>query len=247
MKHIPLGIQLYTVRNELKNDFRGTMQALAQMGYQGVEFAWNYGGLSPEELAAFLEELGLKACGLHSRPEKATDPASEDYAYAKAIKSSYITVSLAQEVAKDWNAAIEVAQNAAEVAQSRGFIFTYHNHAQEFQTLNGECALDVLFRSTDPEKVYAELDTGWIIKGGEDPVAYLGNYTGRVPQIHLKDVTDNGTITEIGNGLLDLPAIYDVADKIGAQWIIYEQDACNVSELQSARISIENIKSAGLI
>ncbi len=244
MATTPVGIQLYTVREDCEKDFVGTLEALAEMGYDGVEFAWNYGGMSPSELAAFLKEVGLRACGLHAPKDQAADADSEAYTYAGGIGCPYVSTSLAGEVAKDWPAAIELVQRAGRAAAQQGLQFTYHNHAQEFQQFDGQYALDMLYAQTDPEQVKAELDTYWIARGGLDPVAYVRKYAGRVPQLHLKDIGPNEEFMEIGAGVLDLDAVLAAARDAGSQWIIYEQDRCARPALESARISITNLREA---
>ena len=238
-----IGIQLYTVREALTEDFQGTLKALAEMGYDGVEFAWNYGEMAPDALAAFLDEIGLKCCGLHAPTEAVTDSESEHYAYAAALKSPCVTTSMAGKVAEAWNEAISIAAEAGEVAASKGFTFTYHNHAQEFEKKNGDYALDLLYAQTDPAKVRCELDTYWIQAGNEDPVAYIRNYADRLPQLHVKDMDgEDGSWTEVGYGILDMPAIFAAAIEAGVQWVIYEQDVCKRPALESARMSIETIR-----
>lgn len=249
MTEIPVGIQLYTVREHTGEEasFKETLTALAEMGYKGVEFAWAYGGMDPADLAFFIESLGLTCCGMHTSLEHILDPNSESYDYAAALKSPCVTTSLAGEVAKDWRATIAQVQQAGETAVAQGLCFSYHNHAQEFDKIDGEYALDLLYANTDPAAVQGELDTYWIKKGGEDPVPYIRKYAGRVPQIHLKDMNpDDGNFTEIGEGLMDLAGIFAVGSEVGAQWVIYEQDVCPGLAIDSARLSIDNLRRAGL-
>ncbi|HRU05227.1 MAG TPA: sugar phosphate isomerase/epimerase [Candidatus Brocadiia bacterium] len=248
MSKIPLGIQLYTVREAIKTDFRGVIRELAHMGYKGVEFAGIYGGMAPAELAAFLKEVGLKTCGLHLSKDGLADPKNECWAYVAALQSPFVTTSLQSLVQNDLDAAVAACNLAGQNAAAKGVTFTYHNHAGEFVKINGQYALDLLYQRTDPAKVKGELDTYWIKKGGEDPVPYLLKYAGRVPQIHLKDMNPaNQDFTEVGEGLMDLPAIFDAAAKMGVKWIIYEQDKCAGPALESARKSITNLKKLGLV
>lgn len=247
MAKIPVGIQLYTVRQSLTQDFKGVLKQLAEMGYKGVEFAGKYGDMEPADLAAFLKEIGLKCCGQHVGVDALIDPASKVYAYAKALRCPYVTTSGCGEVDKDWAGAIEKYRQCGAVAKSKGCIFTYHNHSQEFNKFDGVYAEDILLQKTDPVEVQAELDTFWIRKGGPDPVAYIAQYPGRVPQIHLKDMNPLTCVfTEVGNGLMDLKAIFKMGKEVGAKWVIVEQDVCPGPELESARISITNLKQAKL-
>ena len=247
MAKIPVGIQLYTVRQTLGRDFTGTVKELAEMGYKGVEFAGQYGNLEPAELAAFLKDVGLTCCGQHVGANDIATAGSKPYAYAKALGCPYLTTSGCGEVSKDWPGAIELYRKAGAVAKANGCVFTYHNHAQEFVKFDGVYAEDILLQKTDPVEVQAELDTFWIRKGGPDPVAYIAQYEGRVPQIHLKDMNPlTCEFTEVGNGLMDLKAIFKVGKQVGAKWVIVEQDVCPGPELDSARISITNLKKAKL-
>lgn len=239
--NIPVGIQLYTVRDACKDDFKGTLKALAEMGYQGVEFAWAYGGLAPHDLARYLHSLGLHAAGFHTSLEEILNPRSETYAYARALNGAFLTTSLCGEVAKNWPATVDRMAQAAEVAFSQGCVFTYHNHAQEMALLNGVIAEDMILRRHS--LVQFELDTYWIRKGGQDPVTTIRRYAGRAPQIHLKDMDPGDqSFTEVGRGNMDLPGILTAAEEGGARWIIVEQDTCKRPPLDSAKISIESLK-----
>jgi len=243
-----LGIQLYTVRDACETDFTGTLQSLARMGYTGFEFAWNYGGMDPEALTAFLKELGVQAAGFHTSLEEIANPDSATYQYARATGGTYLTTSLAGEVAKDWKATIGEVAKAAAVAKAQGFVFTYHNHAQEFEQIDGIYALDLLYQQTDPDAVKAELDTFWIKTGGADPVEYIKKYAGRVPQVHVKDMdAQTKSFTEVGSGILDWDAIFAAAREAGAEWMIVEQDICAGSSVESARKSIEFLQDMGLV
>ncbi len=241
--HKSIGIQLYTVRESLKADFKGTLRKLAEIGYGAVEFAWNYGGMTPEQLADFLKECGLVCCGLHMPLEALLDVNSEHYGFAKAVKAPCVTVSLAGRVATDWEKVPADLAKGASIAASHGLSFTYHNHAQELAEYENTTALDWLYANTAPELVKAELDTYWLAKGGVDPVEYVSRYAGRLPQLHLKDMDrEDGSFAEVGTGTLDFPAIIAAAKKAGVEWLIVEQDACKRPALESAALSLKNIK-----
>lgn len=243
-----IGIQLYTVRQDCAKDFKGTLSAIAKMGYKSLEFAGNYGNMAPQELAAFVSSLKLTTAGLHVSLEDIANPQSMTYAYATALKAPHLTTSLAGHVAKDWKGIIPKVAEASAVAKSKGFQFTYHNHAQEFEKIDGIYAQDMLFQQTDPKTVHFELDTFWIAKGGENPVSYITKYAGRLPEVHLKDMDPSDkSFTEIGNGTMDLPAIFEASKKAGARWMIVEQDSGKRAMMESAEISIRNLKDRKLI
>jgi sugar phosphate isomerase/epimerase len=247
MATLPVGIQLYTVRTLLDTDFTGTVAALAEMGYQGVEFAWNFGGMEPDALAAFLKSVGLQAIGYHTSIEEMQNPDSMTYQYARAVGGKYLTTGLPGDVAGDWNAAIARCAAGAKAAKAQGYTFTYHNHAQELALLDGQHALDILYAATDPAEVQAEIDTFWVAKGGAEVVPYIRKHAGRTPEIHAKDMDPaTGSFTEVGNGNLDWSAIVAAAVDGGAEWLIVEQDVCPGNPLDSARASITNLKKMGL-
>jgi len=240
-------IQLYTVRDLLKADFRGTLAGLAEMGYGAVEFAWVYGGLAPAELAALLKDLGLACCGMHVSLDQLTDPAGECYGYADALASEFVTTSLAGSVGKDWDAAIAGAAKAGATAAARGRTFSYHHHAQEFARIGGRYALDLLLERTDPALVKVQLDTHWILKGGEDPVRYIRRYAGRCPQLHIKDMDrSDGMTAEVGTGILDVSGVLAAARDSGVRWVIVEQDHTKRTPLESAAMSLAFLKGSGL-
>ena len=243
MGKINYGIQLYTVRDALGQDFKGTVKSLAKLGYQGLEFAWNYGGMEPAELAAFLKEHKLQCCGLHTSLEKLLDPANADYAYAVALGSPCVTISLCGSLEKDLKGMVAKVTEGAKIAKGKGLVFTYHNHAQEFAKIDGAYVLDLFYQATDPALVQAEIDTYWVKKGGEDPVSYIKKYSGRIPQLHFKDMNpETGSFAELGTGCVDFPGVLEVARKGGTKWVIYEQDSTAPNApLDSAAISAKNM------
>jgi sugar phosphate isomerase/epimerase len=242
MADFKIGIQLYTVRDALKSDFKGTLKKLSEIGYDGVEFAWEYGGMNPRELAGFLHTVKLQAAGLHTSIDDILNPKSDSYVYARAVNTSFVTTSLCGEVSKDWAATTDKVVQAASVAYSQGFTFTYHNHAQEITVENGVSAQDKLLARIS--MLQFELDTYWIKKGGQEPVSYINKFAGRVPQLHMKDMDKaDGSFAEVGQGCLDVKEIVSTALNAGARWIIVEQDSCKRPALESAKISFDKLKS----
>jgi len=243
-----IGIQLYSVREFTGDDtFRETLSALAELGYQGVELAWQYGGMEPDELAAFLDGLGLACCGLHVQLDELLDRDHKVYEYALACRSAFITTSLCGRV-DEWAELLPQVERAAAVAADRGLQFTYHNHWQEFVRIDGAYAQDILRDGSDADRVQFELDLGWVKKGGEDPMTYWRTFAGRVPQIHLRDYSvDQDAVCDIGAGFIDVAAVAALAVELGTRWLIYEQDNYPVSPMASARACIERVREAGIL
>jgi sugar phosphate isomerase/epimerase len=240
-----IGIQLYTVRNELQKDFDGTVKAVAGLGFDGVEMAFNYGGKSPEALEETLSSAGLECAGLYVSPSAAANPDSDERKFAAALKTPFLTVGITDKCnEKDWPDAVKLVDETARKAASAGFLLLYHNHWQEFAKIGGKYALDILFRDTDPVFVKAELDTGWIHKAGEKPVKYINSLSGRMPKLHIKDMSAQCEPTEIGEGVLNITEIVRAAHDSGVKWLIYEQDQSSVGSLKSAEISFAGIKRA---
>ncbi len=246
MATVKLGIQLYTVREWTEEDtFRETLTRLAGLGFEGVELAWKYGGMGPGELADFLASLSLECCGLHVQLEELLDPANLVYEYADACGSRYITTSLCTRVA-EWNEWIPRVEEAGRTAAGKGLRFTYHNHWQELEAhLDGECALDALFQSTDASFVGAEIDIGWVTKGGADAMAYWRQYGERTPQVHLRDFdTVTGRVCDVGDGFIDPGAVVAQARELGTDWLVYEQDEYPVSAFDSCATCADRMRKA---
>ncbi|MBT3375085.1 MAG: TIM barrel protein [Lentisphaerae bacterium] len=245
---LKVGIQLYSVRDFTGDDtFKDILSQLAEFGFEGVEFAWKYGGMSPDELAAFLQSIGLSCCGLHVQLAELQDPNHLVYEYALACKSPFITTSLCGRT-DEWGELVPQVGEAAAIAAGKGLQFTYHNHWHEFEKSEGVYLQDILRDQSDPEVVNFELDLGWIKKGGEEPMAYWQTYAGRVPQIHLRDFSvEQDSVCDVGVGFIDMKAVAAQARELGTQWLIYEQDTYPISAMASAGACIERVREAGVL
>ena len=133
--------------------------------------------------------------------------------------------------------------------QALGARLSYHNHGFEFATFNGQRGIDLMLGRCDPNLVAFEPDVYWIKVGGADPVAYIQRYTGRVPLIHLKDMTAGPTPTyaEIGEGIIDFRPIFAASEASGAEYYIVEQDFCARPALESAKVSLGHLKAWGKV
>ncbi|MBW7453284.1 sugar phosphate isomerase/epimerase family protein [Paenibacillus sepulcri] len=238
---IGIGLQMYTLREELNRDFRGTLRKVAEIGYEGVEFA-GYGQLEAGELKSLLDELKLKAIGSHVSLPSIRSRLAEEVAFVKAIGGQYmICPSIPMEMrhsAAPWKNLFSELEEAGRLVREAGLTFGYHNHAFEFEfEVEGRFVFDALLGTTSPEHVVAEMDACWVHVGGQDPIAYLHQYGGRIPLIHLKDygpVEAGGKDTvELGKGEQDLHAIIQAASAADVQWLIVEQDRCQNAPLQS--------------
>jgi sugar phosphate isomerase/epimerase len=242
---LPIGLQLYSIKDETEKDFKGTLRKVAQMGYDGVEFA-GYGGLGSKELKELLDELGLKACGSHIGIQALTDNIDEIIEYNLVIGNKYIICPWSEFSSKtnilDIAAKLKIV---GEKCKAKGLICGYHNHDHEFKKFDGELGLDILLKSVDAGLLVAEIDTYWVEFAGIDPASYIKKHAGRCELIHIKDMQTIGNTkesTEVGNGTMNFVPIIKEAEKQGAAWLIVEQEYFTIPSLESVKICYDNLK-----
>ena len=236
-----VALQLYTVRDETQKDFAATLQRVAEMGYAGVEFA-GYGDLSALTVKILLAESKLQAVStdilLFDLLEERLD-ASLDFCRSIGC-STLILPWLAPEWRMLENLPV-LAQRLNEIGRrclDAGITFGYHNHDFEFANIDGHTWLDQLLEATDPALVKIELDVYWAAYSGYDPLLVLQKLGERVALIHVKDMTEDRAMTEVGHGTLDIQGIVGFAQQRGI-WSIVEHDEPSLPSLQSARISLK--------
>ena len=251
MSQIPVALQLYTVRDVLAEDYVGTVEQVAKMGYVGVEIGGT-GPMSPSELRAFVDDLGLKVAGNHVGIDALEGDLAPVIDANLALGNPWVVCPWMPEDrradAAGWRRAAAVMSEAGARLKEAGLQLCYHNHSFEFQRFDGETGFDIFYSAADPESVQAEIDTFWVQHGGEDPVATIRRFAGRCPLLHLKDMADDEqrSFTEVGNGILDFPGIFAAAVEAGVKWYIVEQDICQRPSLESARISLDNLRRWGV-
>ena len=267
----PVAIQVYSVRGDAEKNLYGTLKALKQMGYDGVEFAGLYGH-SPEEVRDMCTDLGLVPISAHvPYLDMLKDPEGVLGQYA-TIGCKYVAVPYLTEEYRPGTAnfadVIKNVEMLGGVAKKLGMTLLYHNHDFEFVKLDGKYALDVLYESVPAELLQTELDTCWVNVGGEVPAEYLLKYSGRAPVVHLKDFVGEKSenmyeligiekkaepasvqfeLRPVGSGKQDFPAILASAEKAGAEWVVVEQDnpSMGLSPLECAKKSREYLKTIG--
>ena len=238
-----LGVQLYTVRDEMKKDFEGTIAKVASIGYTEVEFA-GYFRHTPQQVRAVLDKNGLTSPSCHvDYKVLVPDQWPSQLESAKIIGQSYIVNPWIPEKLRktddDWKRAADTFNRAGEAARNAGIQFAYHNHWFEFLPVNGKRPYDILLQRCDPNLVKMELDLCWITVAGADPLEYFDRYPGRFPLVHVKDIKkrpkvstsgsqDFGSslkdMTEVGSGMIDWKRIFAQSDKAGIKHYIVEHD-----------------------
>jgi sugar phosphate isomerase/epimerase len=241
-----IGLQLYTVRREMEKDFEGTLAKVAAIGYQEVEFA-GYFNRRPAEVNAALNRVGLAAPSAHVPTTVLRQDWERVIEAAQTIGHRYLICpylsSDERRSLDDYQKIAELFNAAGEVSKRAGIQFGYHNHDFEFVPIDGKLPYDVLLAKTDSNLVKMELDLYWVTKAGRDPVAYLKKYPGRFRLIHVKDMdnTPSRSQIEVGRGIIDFKTIFAQAEKSGVKHYFVEHDE-PPSPLDSIRISFEYLK-----
>jgi sugar phosphate isomerase/epimerase len=267
----PIALQLYSVRNEAAADFRGTLEQVKAMCYDGVEFAGLH-GLRAAEVKAMCEQIGLVPISAHvPYVDMVADPEGVLGTYAEIGCRFVVVPYLTPEHRPGTDGFSEVIENVktiGAVAKRLGMTLLYHNHDFEFVKLDGKYALDVLYDEVSADLLQTELDTCWVNVGGENPANYIRKYTGRAPVVHLKDFfgeksddmyeligikstapkrPGNFEFRPVGAGLQNFPEIIRAAEDAGAEWLVVEQDnpSMGLSPIECAQKSREYLKSIG--
>lgn len=251
MRRMGIGLQLYTLRDDLARDFEGTLRHVAKMGYEGVEFA-GYGGLQAGALKALLQELNLKAVGAHVSLAAIKSDLQAEIVYLKAIGAKYLICPYLDvkqfKTEEDWKELFAFFAQVGEACSQEGLVFCYHNHAFEFEhKVDGGFVFDAMYDATPAASVQVEMDTGWVQYAGQDTLSYIARYAGRLPLVHLKDYDGadaEGHINtlELGRGTLPLTDIIRASAEAGTEWLIVEQDRCANPPLECVETSLSWLK-----
>jgi len=242
----PIGLQLYSLREQFKKDVPATMDEVKSFGFKYVELAGTY-DLSPEKLKAELAQRGIEAVSGHFDFKKYRDDAESVAKEAEASGLKYAGCAWIPHEGdfdeKTCREAASVFNHAGEVLAKHGIKFFYHTHGYEFQKHGDGTLFDLLMKETKPELVGYQMDIFWIVHPGQDPVKLLHKYSGRWVSMHLKDMrkgTPTGLLTgsspvtndvALGTGQMDLPAILRAAQRVGVKWYFVE-DESPISEQQ---------------
>ncbi len=272
--HLPVAVQVYSVRDSAEANLADTLRKIKEMGYDGVEFAGLYGN-SPEYVKGLVDALELVPISAHiPLVDMLADPEKIFSDYAK-IGCKYVVIPYAPEDKRpgvpNFDEVLEEIKKLGEIANSHGMTLLYHNHDFEFKKIDGEYGLDLLYRKVPAEYLQTEIDTCWVNVGGEDPAAYILKYTGRSPVVHLKDFYMTGKLPKhlyaliglketekddepstfefrpIGHGMQDMPAILAASEKAGASWVVVEQDhpTEGMTRMECIKASREYLRSLG--
>ena len=246
-----LSVQLYTLRDDLETDLKGTLQKVKDAGLDYVELAGMY-GKSAEEWRAMLDEIGLKASGSHVGLEAFEKDEAAAVAEAKLFGQPYVIVPYVspdsfREKLPELKSRMKAVSGAVK---ANGMSLLYHNHDHEIaEGENGKTLLENLFEGLDPEAVGAELDIAWVKIGGKDPVAYMRTLGPYVKLLHLKDFTMEGGRKWVpaGQGEVDFDAVLPLAEEMGVAFGAIELDESkDIPPMEAVRQSVEYFRGKGM-
>jgi sugar phosphate isomerase/epimerase len=254
-----IGLQLYSVRDDMKKDVEGTVARVGEMGYNFVEAAGysngQFYGMSPEAFKELCESNGLQFLGSHTGPHL-PDSANWDntMAWWDECIDAHVTAGVKwivkPSMGKTGYGSLEGLKRTCEYfnvigekCNARGIRFGYHNHAQEFTTEHeGKPVYDWMLEFTDPEKVMFQLDLYWIVEGGKDPLDYFDRYPGRFEVWHIKDREELGA-----SGNMDFESMFAAREKSGAKYGVVEVEKYNYEPLVSVERSLEFLLEADYV
>ena len=249
-----MGLQVYSVRNQLKADFAGTLKQVADIGYKNIE-AYGLGKdgsylrkIKASEYKKICNDLGMNLVATHCGYVEASDAQGYiDGALASGVE--YLIVPyLGGEMRKSIDDYKRVAENfnaVGQQAKAAGLKFGYHNHAFEFESMEGQTPMQVLIDETDPAYVRFELDLFWITKGGLDPVVFIDKNTGRFSCFHVKDATTDLKAATVGSGTIDFATIFARNRKYLSYYFV--EDERTDTPLQNVRAAHDYLKAAKFV
>ncbi|MEJ7693443.1 sugar phosphate isomerase/epimerase [Daejeonella sp.] len=253
-----VGLQLYTLRNQISKDVRGVISRVANIGFREVEtygysLKGGFWGLNIKEFRSLLKDHGLKSPSGHYNfePYLGTDnmdSLKENIEAAQGIRQKYLTVPyLSEPLRKNLDSYKILAaklNQAAVLARKAGLQLVYHNHDFEFKDFNGTTGYDILLRETDPSDLKFELDIYWTVKAGKNPVALFEQNPGRYVLWHVKDMEKvDKTFTEVGSGSIDYKQLFAKAKLSGMKHFFVEQDVIKIDPYESITRSFQHVKN----
>ena len=244
-------LQLYSVRDDINSDFKGTIAKVAEIGYTGIEAAGyadgKFYGLEPKEFKAEIENVGMEVLSSHAGRPLAENVAQTNWeevwkwwdeaiAAHKDAGMKYLVVPWipTPKTLADLKSYCDYFNQIGEKCNAAGLRFGYHNHNFEFIEIEGQTMYDYMLNNTDPSKVFFQMDVYWTVRGGKSPVEYFKKYPGRFELLHIKDEKELGQ-----SGMVGFDAIFNNIDKAGAKYIIVEVEKYDYSPFESIKMSYD--------
>jgi sugar phosphate isomerase/epimerase len=265
---LPIGLQLYSVRDILPKDYEGTLQQLSALGFREVEAA-GFFGRSPSAVQQAMAHAGLSCVSAHYPLSQLLPKVDETIQFGKDLGLDYIVCAspMLKDPARvkdpgsreareamtldDWKWNADQFNHIGEKVHAAGMKFAYHNHTPEFRSENGIMFYDELLRSTDPAKVAMELDCGWAEVAGQNPVDLLKHYPTRIKMLHVKDFKLTAAVTpatappstELGRGTIDYRPIFEAAKKASIEHAFVEQEEFDMPAMAALKIDADYMRA----
>ena len=255
---VPLGLQLYTVRTDLAKDFDGTIKTLRGYGIRDVQANLTQSGKSSADQKKLYDSLGIRWKSIHAGGDALKSGLDATIAEAKGVGITNITCSfplfpdraamMAGPTVDDWKHNADAFNKIGEACKKAGLSFAFHNHNVEFRKIGDVVPYDLLIQQTDPALVQFEMDIGWVVAGGADPVAYLTKYPNRYHSLHIKDLKDQGIPNNnmkmisaiIGKGIINWDHVLAAAKKTKVERAFLEiEEPYDPSPLEMVKQSYE--------
>ena len=250
-RRFPIGLQLYSVREDCKRDLQGTIAAVAKMGYKGVEFAGYY-DRTAKQLRKMLDDNGLVCCGTHTGLDTLLgDNLARTIEFNKTLGNKYLIVpGLPEKYRTSHQAWLDTAKlfnELAEKVKPHEMLVGYHNHSIEFTAMDGELPWDTFYGNTRKD-VVMQIDVGNAIHGGADPLPYLYKYPGRAITVHVKEFSETNKKALVGEGDVNWKAFFALCKAVGqTEWYIVEQESYAYPPLECVQRCLRNLRKMKLI
>lgn len=259
-KQKDIALQLYSVRDDISKDYEGTLKKVGEMGFTHVEAAnYNDGlfyGKTPAEFKSDIEKNGMNVLSSHtSKQLSEKELASKDFSESlrwwdkcidahKAAGMTYIVAPWMEvpKTLKDLQTYCEYYNEIGKRCKEKGILFGYHNHAHEFQKVEGPVMYDYMIEHTDPEYVFYQMDVYWVVRGQQSPVDYFNKYNGRFKLLHIKDNKELGQ-----SGMVGFDAIFKNTDAAGTENLIVEVENYNFAPIESVQKSLDYLLDCPLV
>jgi len=241
-KHIPVGLELYSVRDELKRDLTGTVQAVAKMGYECVEFYAPYYDWTLDNARLVrkqLDDLGVHCYSTHNSTQSFTpDGMGKAIELNQALGARYVVLAHPGEV-KDldgWKRIAEMLNKGNDAMAGHGLHAGYHNHDLEWKAIEGQRPMEILAASTN-KSIMLQLDVGTCLEAGNDPVTWIEKNPGRIRSMHCKDWSpQKGYRVLFGEGVAPWKKLFQAAESAGGiEYYLIEQEGSHYSEMETAQ------------
>ncbi len=235
-----IGLQLYTLRNQIAEDLPGTIAKVSEIGYKHVEL-FGYGdrkyfGMPAQDFYKLLIDNGLGISSSHHLTGRVGGDSQGTLlnGWEQTVEDALVAgqthivcpylLDEERESLDDYKELTDILNKAGETCKKAGIGFGYHNHAFEFEPMEGQIPMDVIMNGTDPDLVQMELDIYWVYKAGGTAQDFFEKYPGRTTMWHVKDLGEDGATVAVGNGVIDYKTIFAAAGESGLQKFFVEQD-----------------------